>query len=155
MSDAFDRLQQRTRTSVPARDSSLLKLSEAPTDPLTVPPELADLCEESGLSEHLLVSAALEILLAQPDLRQGWLARARHLNRHGQAASLWLGLEGSPDWLAQVLAAAEDRGQSLGAIAAEALATYLNLSGDRPTLREEVDSLRREIELMKRKLTGW
>jgi hypothetical protein len=155
MSDAFDRLKQRPRTSVPARDSSLLKMSEAPTSPQVSPPELATLCQQSGLSEQLLVSAALELVLTQPDLRQEWLARARQLHRHGPVNSLWLELAGSPDWIAQVLAAAEDRGQVLSDIAAEALASYLDLSRDRPTLREEVDSLRREIELMKRKLTGW
>jgi ubiquinone biosynthesis protein UbiJ len=54
-----------------------------------------------------------------------------------------------------VVSAAEERGQSLAELIGEALSTYLGLSGDRPTLREEVETLRRDVELLKRKLTGW
>lgn len=155
MSDAFDRLKQRARTSVPARDSSLLKLSETSPGSQSPPLALADLCEESGIPAHLLVSAGIETLLAQSELRQAWLGRARLLQRHGQATSLWVELEGAVDWTTQVVSAAEERGQSLAELIGEALSTYLGLSGDRPTLREEVETLRRDVELLKRKLTGW
>lgn len=145
MTDAFDRLRNRDRrAAVPARDTSLTRSADQP--------DLERFCRDQGVSTGDLLEALYEQVLTDPEQRDRLVQSLRQREPRSEALLL---VRTPRHWLARLNELSDRQGEPVTQLIQQALAEFHSLDSQAPSLRQDLDQLRSEVEQLKRKLAGW